>query len=129
MLVLFGYLFKVQWLCRFECVRFLTCIFEFNNLVCGRLYGVAIIRNDIGLLRTCVLKASFWKLFCQLMKDLGYNKEYKYFRDYPWNFVNQDYLPEEIQNQCLYIPQNNALEAKVLVEETILTSDENLCCR
>ena len=48
------------------------------------------------------------------MKDLGYGKEYKYSHDYPGNFVEQDYLPEEISNQRLYIPQNNALEVKVL---------------
>jgi len=50
----------------------------------------------------------------KLMKDLGYNKEYKYSHDYPGNFVDQEYLPEEIANQRLYIPQNNALEVKVL---------------
>jgi len=50
----------------------------------------------------------------KLMKDLGYNKEYKYAHDYPGNFVNQEYLPEEIMNQRLYVPQNNALEVKVL---------------
>ncbi|RZT96352.1 recombination protein MgsA [Ancylomarina subtilis] len=50
----------------------------------------------------------------KLMKDLGYGKEYKYSHDYPGNFVEQDYLPEEISNQRLYIPQNNALEVKVL---------------
>ena len=50
----------------------------------------------------------------KLMKDLGYKKEYKYAHDYPGNFVNQEYLPEEIANQRLYIPQNNALEVKVL---------------
>jgi len=50
----------------------------------------------------------------KLMKDLGYSKEYKYSHDYPGNFVNQEYLPEEIANQRLYIPQNNALEVKVL---------------
>ena len=50
----------------------------------------------------------------KLMKDLGYNKEYKYSHDYPGNFVNQEYLPSEILNQRLYTPQNNALEVKVL---------------
>ncbi len=50
----------------------------------------------------------------KLMKDLGYSKEYKYAHDYPSNFVNQEYLPEEIANQHLYVPQNNALEVKIL---------------
>ncbi len=50
----------------------------------------------------------------KLMKDLGYNKEYKYSHDYPGNFVNQEYLPSEILNQRLYTPQNNVLEVKIL---------------
>lgn len=50
----------------------------------------------------------------KLMKDLGYSKEYKYSHDYPGNFVDQEYLPEEIANHRLYTPQNNALEVKVL---------------
>ena len=50
----------------------------------------------------------------KLMKDLGYNKEYKYSHDYPGNFINQEYLPSEILNQRLYTPQNNALEVKIL---------------
>jgi len=50
----------------------------------------------------------------KLMKELGYKKDYKYSHDYPGNFVEQDYLPDEIANKRLYIPQNNALEVKVL---------------
>lgn len=50
----------------------------------------------------------------KLMKDLGYSKEYKYSHDYPGNFIDQEYLPEDIANKRLYIPQNNTLEVKVL---------------
>lgn len=50
----------------------------------------------------------------KLMKALGYKKDYKYSHDYPGNFVDQEYLPKEIANQRLYVPQNNALEVKVL---------------
>lgn len=50
----------------------------------------------------------------KLMKDLGYSKEYKYSHDYPGNFIDQEYLPEDIVNKRLYIPQNNTLEVKVL---------------
>ncbi|MDE5419541.1 replication-associated recombination protein A [Labilibaculum sp. DW002] len=48
----------------------------------------------------------------KLMKDLGYSKEYKYSHDYPGNFVDQEYLPDQIKNQRLYIPQQNAQEVK-----------------
>jgi len=49
----------------------------------------------------------------KLMKELGYKKDYKYSHDYPGNFVEQQYLPDEIKNTRLYIPQANAQEAKI----------------
>lgn len=49
----------------------------------------------------------------KLMKDLGYKKDYLYSHDYPGNFVNQQYLPDQIKNQRLYIPQQNAQEIKI----------------
>ncbi|NOU59037.1 replication-associated recombination protein A [Marinifilum caeruleilacunae] len=49
----------------------------------------------------------------KLMKNLDYGKNYKYSHDYPGNFVEQDYLPKEIINQRLYIPQQNAQESKI----------------
>jgi putative ATPase len=49
-----------------------------------------------------------------LMKDLGYGKEYKYSHDYEGNFVEQDFLPEEIKHKRLYQPQNNPQEIKIL---------------
>jgi putative ATPase len=33
----------------------------------------------------------------KLMKDLDYGKEYKYAHSYQGNFVEQDFLPEEIK--------------------------------
>ncbi len=48
----------------------------------------------------------------KLMKELGYKKDYLYSHDYPGNFVDQQYLPDQIKNQRLYIPQQNAQEVK-----------------
>ncbi len=50
----------------------------------------------------------------KLMKQLGYGKEYKYSHDYPGNFVEQDFMPEEIKTSKLYEPQNNPQEIKIL---------------
>jgi len=50
----------------------------------------------------------------KLMKELGYGKQYKYSHDYPNNFVEQDFMPDEVKNQKLYIPQNNQQEVKIL---------------
>ncbi|PKQ60954.1 AAA family ATPase [Labilibaculum filiforme] len=49
----------------------------------------------------------------KLMKDLGYKKDYLYAHDYPGNFVDQQYLPDQIKNQRLYQPQQNAQELKI----------------
>ncbi|HKI88671.1 MAG TPA: replication-associated recombination protein A [Draconibacterium sp.] len=50
----------------------------------------------------------------KLMKEIGYGKDYKYAHAYDGNFVEQDFLPEEIKKERLYHPQNNASELKIL---------------
>jgi len=52
----------------------------------------------------------------KLMKDLDYGKEYKYAHSYDGNFVNQDFLPEEIKDVKFYEPGNNATEKKIYDE-------------
>ncbi len=52
----------------------------------------------------------------KLMKDLDYGKEYKYAHSYDGNFVDQDFLPEEIRDVTLYQPGNNATEKKIYEE-------------
>ena len=52
----------------------------------------------------------------KLMKDLDYGKEYKYAHSYDGNFVDQDFLPEEIKDVKLYEPGNNATEKKIYEE-------------
>lgn len=46
----------------------------------------------------------------KLMKDLDYGKNYKYAHDFPGNFVNQEFLPDEIKNTSFYQPGENARE-------------------
>ncbi len=48
----------------------------------------------------------------KLMKELGYGKNYKYAHSYKNNFVKQNYMPDEIKNTILYIPQDNPAEKK-----------------
>lgn len=47
-----------------------------------------------------------------LMKDLGYGKDYGYAHKFEGNFVNQEFLPDEISGEAFYTPQNNPREAK-----------------
>ena len=49
----------------------------------------------------------------KLMKQLGYGKDYKYAHAYDGNFVNQQFLPEEIKDCRIWYPQNNAQEVKL----------------
>ncbi len=46
----------------------------------------------------------------KLMKNIGYGKDYKYAHNYDKNFVEQDFLPDEINGTKLYDPANNARE-------------------
>jgi putative ATPase len=46
----------------------------------------------------------------KLMKEEGYGQGYKYSHDYPGNFVQQEFLPEEIKGTKLYDPKGNARE-------------------
>ena len=49
----------------------------------------------------------------KLMKDLGYKDGYKYAHDYEGNFVEQEFLPQEISGTKFYQPQNNPREREM----------------
>lgn len=49
----------------------------------------------------------------QLMEDLGYGQGYKYAHDYRGNFVEQQFLPDELQNERLWHAQENPSEQKM----------------
>jgi putative ATPase len=46
----------------------------------------------------------------KLMKELGYGEEYQYAHDYQNNFVEQEFLPDEISGTTFYQPGNNSRE-------------------
>jgi putative ATPase len=46
----------------------------------------------------------------KLMKDLDYGKEYKYAHSYENNFINQEFLPNELSGTTFYEPGMNARE-------------------
>ncbi len=48
-----------------------------------------------------------------LMKGLDYGKGYKYAHDFPGNFIDQEFLPDQISGTRLYDPGNNASEARI----------------
>ncbi|MDC6404839.1 MULTISPECIES: replication-associated recombination protein A [Maribacter] len=46
----------------------------------------------------------------KLMKDLGYGADYKYAHDYQNNFVNEEFLPDELSGTTFYQPGKNQRE-------------------
>lgn len=48
-----------------------------------------------------------------LAKDLGYGRDYKYPHSYPTGWVEQDYLPEEVQDAQLYEPTTRGFEKNI----------------
>ena len=53
----------------------------------------------------------------KLMKELGYGKGYQYSHDFPGNFVQQDFLPEEIMGTNFFhagsSPKEKEVELKI----------------
>jgi putative ATPase len=49
----------------------------------------------------------------QLMKDLGYGKDYKYPHDFPDHFVDETYLPENLKDRKYYQPTDFGFEKEI----------------
>lgn len=49
----------------------------------------------------------------KLMADLGYHDGYKYAHDYPDNFVQQQYLPDTLQEERIWRAQHSPAEEKL----------------
>lgn len=49
----------------------------------------------------------------KLMKQLGYGKEYKYAHAYKGNFVDQQFLPDEVRQKRIWHAQENSAEIKL----------------
>ncbi|MFQ5628371.1 MAG: replication-associated recombination protein A [bacterium] len=48
----------------------------------------------------------------KLMAEQGYGKDYRYPHDEPEGFVDEDYLPENLQGKIYYIPVERGIESK-----------------
>ena len=46
----------------------------------------------------------------KLMKDLDYGKDYAYAHDFEGNFVEMEFMPEQLSGEKFYIPGNNPRE-------------------
>lgn len=48
----------------------------------------------------------------KLMKEIGYGKSYQYAHDFPGNFAEQEFMPDQVAGTTLYEPGNNAAEQR-----------------
>jgi putative ATPase len=48
-----------------------------------------------------------------LMKNMGYGKDYQYAHDFPGNFIHMEYLPDALNNKKFYQPQENQREEEI----------------
>jgi putative ATPase len=48
-----------------------------------------------------------------LMKELGYGKDYMYSHDFPGNFVQQEFMPEELKDTCFYQAGSSKKEQEI----------------
>ncbi len=60
----------------------------------------------------------------ELMKEIGYGKDYKYAHDFAGNFVEQEYLPKEMKKKQFYFPSENGQE-KLFKERLAFLWKEN----
>lgn len=49
----------------------------------------------------------------KLMKELGYGEEYKYSHDYAGNFVQQQYLPDQLKDRTFFHPGSSPREQEI----------------
>ena len=49
----------------------------------------------------------------KLMKNLDYGKDYQYAHSYEGNFVDLEFLPDDIKGTSFYHPANNSTEKKI----------------
>lgn len=49
----------------------------------------------------------------KLMKNLDYGKDYQYAHSYEGNFVDLEFLPDDIKGTAFYHPANNSTEKKI----------------
>jgi putative ATPase len=49
----------------------------------------------------------------KLMKEIGYGKNYQYAHNHVGNFVQTQFMPDELKNEKLYEPGNNARENEI----------------
>ena len=93
-----------------ECVMYLATSPKSNSAYLAIDAAIATVKQTVNSPVPLHLRNAPTKL----MKDLNYGQDYKYPHDYPGNFVEQPYLPEELKDKKFDHPQQSAQEVNIL---------------
>ena len=89
-----------------QCATYLACSPKSNAAYAAINQAIDVVKNTGNLAVPLDIRNAPTKL----MKDLGYGESYKYAHNYDLNFVEQEFLPEGVENTQFYKPGNNARE-------------------
>ena len=89
-----------------QCATYLACSPKSNAAYAAINQAIDVVKNTGNLAVPLDIRNAPTKL----MKDLGYGESYKYAHNYDLNFVEQEFLPQGIENTQFYKPGNNARE-------------------
>ncbi|MTI40020.1 replication-associated recombination protein A [Fulvivirga lutimaris] len=92
-----------------QCVTYLACSAKSNASYMAINKAQALVRETGDLQVPMAIRNAPTKL----MKDEGYGKGYQYAHDYQGNFVDFEFMPDEIKNRKLYDPGKNAREEEL----------------
>ena len=92
-----------------QCVTYLACSAK-SNAVYKAINDAQDLVKKTGDLQ---VPLSIRNAPTKLMKELGYGDNYKYAHSFEANFVDQEFMPDEIKGKKIYDPQKNPREQKM----------------
>jgi putative ATPase len=72
-----------------------------------------LVQNDIQRTQALPVPLHIRNAPTQLMKGLGYGKDYRYPHDFPDHFVDETYLPENLKDRKYYFPTDFGFEKQI----------------
>ncbi len=103
-----------------QCVTYLACSAKSNASYMAINKAQALVRETGDLQVPMAIRNAPTKL----MKDEGYGKGYQYAHNYDGNFVDFEFMPDQIKNHKLYDPGKNAREEELRKRLKILWKDK-----
>ena len=92
-----------------QCVTYLACSAKSNASYVAIANAQQLVKETGNLPIPLHLRNAPTKL----MKELNYGKDYQYSHNHKGNFVDQEFMPEEISGKKLFEPGNNAREVEM----------------